>query len=131
MCQPETDKTRVVRRIAAIATLGAVLAGCSDLYYDRRDTIVLYGGDSIAANSAMQVIDPWPPYSSNTNIPFNGQRAQAAIDRYRNGKVKVPVDPTTSDVQNQQLSGTNAALQTTAASASTSAPPAPPGSASQ
>ena len=45
MCQPETDKARAVRRIAAIATLGAVLAGCSDLYYDRRDTIVLYGGD--------------------------------------------------------------------------------------
>jgi hypothetical protein len=78
--------------------LAAALAGCSDIYYARRDTLALSGGDSIAANAVEQMYDPWPPNSGNPNIAFNGQKMQSAIERYRNDKVTPPVDPTTLDI---------------------------------
>ena len=86
---------RVMRTIAAAVALGAILAGCSDpgLYLDRRDTIALSAGDAVAANAVEQMVDPWPPASGNTNIAFNGQRMQMAIERYRINKVTDPVDP--------------------------------------
>ena len=93
MCQPGTKRTRFARDIAVGVTLTALLAGCSDLYLDRRDAIGLSAGDAIAANAIEQMRDPWPPNSGNTNIAFNGQRMQSAIERYRTGKVTPPVDP--------------------------------------
>ncbi len=99
MCRPIE---RVARTIAAAVTLGTVLAGCSDLYYDRRDTIALSGGDAVAANEIAQTIDPWPPQSGNTHIATNGQRMQSAIERYRTNKVTPPVNPTTLDIMNPQ-----------------------------
>ena len=42
--------------------------------------------------------DPWPRNSGNTNIAFNGQKMQMAIERYRNNKVTPPTDPTTLDI---------------------------------
>ena len=44
----------------------AALAGCSE-YLDRRDTISLNGGNSVATNEVTQMVDPWP----------RGQRRQA------------------------------------------------------
>jgi hypothetical protein len=106
--------------IAAAVTLGVVLAGCSDIYYDRRDTIALSGGDAVAANAVEQMIDPWPPNAGNTNIAANGQKMQSAIERYRTDKVVQPINPTTSEVQNMQQ---QAAAATTAAASQS--PPAP------
>jgi len=96
--------SRAMRPVAIAVTLGAMLAGCSDIYYDRRDTIALSGGDAIAANAVAQTVDPWPAHSGNTTIAFNGQKMQSAVERYRTNKVTQPVKPTTSDVQNQQES---------------------------
>jgi len=118
------------RAIAAGVTLGVLLAGCSDIYYARRETIALSGGDAVAANTAEQMVDPWPPASGNPNIPANGQKMQIAVERYRTDKVIAPINPTTSDVENAQLSQTQAAAAAApaAASAPTNMPPgaAPP-----
>jgi len=89
---------RATRRFAgavAAAGLGIWLVGCSnpDLYLNRRDTVALSGGDAVAANTVTQMVDPWPPYSGNKNIAFNGQKMQAAVERYRTGKVIQPADP--------------------------------------
>jgi hypothetical protein len=134
MCRPETR--RVMRAIAISVMLGAALAGCSDIYYARRDTVALGGGDAVAANMAEQTIDPWPPYSGDTNIPANGQKMQSAVERYRTNKVTLPVNPTTSDVQNQQLSAAQAATQAASsssgpASSSSGGPSAPSGNSGQ
>lgn len=59
-------------------------------YLDRRDTIELSAGDANASNIAMQMVDPWPRYAGNKNIAFNGQRMQAAVERYRNNQVTPP-----------------------------------------
>lgn len=113
MCLPGTS--RLVRTTAAAAALGAMLAGCSDpgLYLDRRDTIALSGGDTVAANAVEQMVDPWPRTSGNTNIAFNGQRMQSAVERYRGDAITPPVDPmamqvaTPSSTTNQNGSSQN------------------------
>ena len=84
---------RVVAAALAVGALGTAVGGCSQLYLDRRDAIALSAGDANAANQAVQVIDPWPRRSGNTNLVFNGQRMQAAAERYRSNTVVQPVDP--------------------------------------
>jgi hypothetical protein len=87
---------RASRAISGAVLLASLLGGCSNLYFDRRDTIAADGGDSIAANAAEQTIDPWPRHSNNNNLAFNGQRMQRAVECYRINKVAPPadVDPT-------------------------------------
>jgi hypothetical protein len=92
---------RPVAASMAALVLGTALAGCSDIYYDRRDTVSLSGGDAVAANEAAQMIDPWPRQSGNTNIATNGQRMQSAIERYRTNIVTQPVDPMMLQIANQ------------------------------
>jgi hypothetical protein len=96
MCQSRTKPTiRFIAAIVASASLGAMLGGCSDLYMDRRDQIGLSSGDAHAANMAMQTTDPWPAHSGNTNLAFNGQKMQTAVERYRTNTPWLPVDPVT------------------------------------
>jgi len=91
---------RAVRSIVAIATLGALLAGCADpdLYYDRRETVALGAEDAVASNMITQMVDPWPRHSNNNNLAFNGERMQRAVECYRVDKVTPPADlnPSTS-----------------------------------
>jgi hypothetical protein len=84
--------------VAPILALGALCGACSDLYYERRDTIAPYAGDALAGDKAVQTIDPWPPRSGDRRIAFNGQRMQAAVARYRNNKVTPPLPMTTNTV---------------------------------
>jgi hypothetical protein len=90
---------RLARAVAAVTALGALLAACSDpgLYLDRRDTIALSGNDAVSANMVEQMVDPWPRYSYNKNIAFNGERMQRAVECYRKDKVTQPVDLDPSD----------------------------------
>lgn len=81
------------------ALLGATLiglGGCSDIYFDHRDSVSLSAGDAVAANKVAQMVDPWPPESRDRNIPGNGQRTRAAVERYRENRVTAPTSSTTS-----------------------------------
>jgi type IV pilus biogenesis protein CpaD/CtpE len=94
-------------KIFRVATLtvvmaGAALAGCSDIYYDRRETIASGAADAVASNLAVQTVDPWPPNVANQNIPMDGARAALAIDRYRTGRVISPSGAGTSSAGYQQ-----------------------------
>lgn len=84
------------RALAAAVALGATLGGCSDLYFDRRETVALGADDHIAVNRVSQMVDPWPRYVANKNIAFNGERMQAGVERYRRHEVIRPVSPTTN-----------------------------------
>ena len=75
------------RAIAAAVALGALLAGCSDIYLDRRETVALGADDAVASNMVEQMVDPWPRHSNNNNIAFNGERMQRAIECYRKEQV--------------------------------------------
>ena len=99
--------------------LGVTLGGCSDLYFDRRDTISLASGEAMAANRATMVIDPWPAASGRNNIAYNGEKAAVAAERYRSGRVIPPVNATTSSAAYSQAAQQ---AQSTANSQASSAP---------
>jgi hypothetical protein len=84
--------TFVLLSFAAVAVAGCAREQVYDPhgYLDRRDSIELSAGDANASNIAMQMVDPWPRYAGNKNIAYNGQRMQAAVERYRNNEVTPP-----------------------------------------
>ena len=117
------------RTIAAATLLGAMLGGCSEYYFDRRDTITVYSGDSVATNRVTQMIDPWPAASGNRNIAYNGEKAATAAERYRTGRVIPPVNATTSSAayvaaqQQAQSTANNQASSSPNAGSNTSSNP--------
>jgi hypothetical protein len=88
----------------AVATLVSTLTlgACTDMYLDRRDTVSFGAGDAVAANQAIQTIDPWPVYSGRTAIAYDGERSAAAAERYRTNKVTPPRGMGTSSVKVEQ-----------------------------
>jgi hypothetical protein len=76
-------------RVIALAGVLGLLAGCSE-YVDRRETISLSGGDSVASDKVTHMVDPWPRDSANRNIAFNGEKMEAAVNRYRTDRVYPP-----------------------------------------
>jgi hypothetical protein len=117
MCPSKTKPMgRVIAAGVAAAAIGSMLGGCSDLYTDRRDPVSLSGGDAVAANRVAQMVDPWPPHSGNTNIAFNGERMQRAVECYRDDYV-VPA---------QTVTTTAAATTTTTTACIVEARPTPP-----
>lgn len=85
-----------MRALLLLSLAAGALGGCSNApydphgYLDRRDSIELSAGDANASNIVMQMIDPWPVYAGNKNLAYNGQRVQAAVQRYRNNEVTPP-----------------------------------------
>ena len=93
-------------RTLALATLLAGLAGCSE-YLDRRETISLGGGNSVATNKVGQMVDPWPRASADRNIAFNGEKMETAVERYRTNRVIPPQGIGTSNNYQQQQGSNN------------------------
>lgn len=81
----------------------AVLTGCSDLYFDRRDMVALSAGDALATDKMTHMVDPWPRASANRNIAYDGEKMQSAAQRYRTNRVIPPVNATTSSASYQQM----------------------------
>jgi hypothetical protein len=92
-----------------IIALGALVGGFASsgasawdqdpfaMYFQRSDTITLGAGNARDVNAATHVIDPWPRYVGNRNIPGNGERLGCAVERYRQGSYKstaIPIIPT-------------------------------------
>jgi len=96
-----------------------MLGGCSEYYFDRRDTITLYSGDAVATNRVTQMIDPWPVASGRRNIAYSGEKAAIASERYRTGRVIPPVNATTSSAA---YVGAQQSAQPTAISPAPSSP---------
>ena len=76
-----------------------LLGGCTDMYLDRRDTVSFGAGDAVAVNKITHMIDPWPVRAGDRNIPHDGERMQAAAERYRTNKVTPLTTAPTSSVQ--------------------------------
>jgi hypothetical protein len=82
--------SEMIKPVTGAVLLAAMLAGCSDLYYDRRETVSFGANDALASAQATQMVDPWPPASANRNIASNGVVVQSAIERYRTCQVIQP-----------------------------------------
>lgn len=62
--------------IAALALLP--LAGCMTEDVLRHDGVTLQAGDAIAANTAMQMVDPWPRGVEDTRLIVPADRGGSA-----------------------------------------------------
>jgi hypothetical protein len=123
------SRIKPVRRTVAVVMVavplaGSLLAGCSDIYFDRRETVALGADDHIGVNRVAQMIDPWPRDSAKREIAFNGQKMQTAAERYRTGRVIAPVNITTSSTAYQDAQK-EAASTMEAVNPTISAPAAP------
>lgn len=83
---------RSLGRPLLAVTVAAACAGCSS-YVVRRDTLSDASGEAVQANLAMQVTDPWPAAASRIDRTTSGERAQRAIERYRNNAQLAPGGP--------------------------------------
>jgi len=80
-----TSAGTILRAVASVGLI-ALLGGCSE-YMRRSDAISLDAGDAVMTNRVTQMVDPWPRESANRDIAFNGERMEAAVERYRTGRV--------------------------------------------
>lgn len=94
-------RSDVTKRPALLAALAAttLLGACTDMYLDRRDAVSFGAGDAPAANKVVHMVDPWPIHAGNRNIDYDGERMQAAAERYRTGKTTPLATASTSSVQ--------------------------------
>ena len=128
-CRVEPGNDTPPRVALAFALVFAgMLSACSDIYYDRRETVALGADDHIASNRVAQMIDPWPPYVGNKNLAFSGDRMQAAADRYRRNCAipPYPLGTTVIGVQQQAVQASAAGCLPAGTSQTTTqyAPPA-------
>ena len=105
-------------RGVVVVAVAAGLAGCSE-YLDRRDGLSVQSGNAIESNKVSQMVDPWPRYSSDRNIAFNGPVMESAVERYRTGRVIPPVGNSTANTYQGTQNGN-------AGAASSGQPTAPP-----
>jgi hypothetical protein len=103
------------KTLAAVLAAGA-LGGCSDIYWDRRETVTIGANDAVESNKVVHMVDPWPRSSVNREIAFDGDRMQAAHERYRTNRVVRPVNVTTSSAAYQKAQAEAAAATTTSQS---------------
>jgi hypothetical protein len=109
--------------MAFVIVAGTMLAGCSDIYYDRRETVALGADDHIATDRVAQMVDPWPRDVGRRRIAFDGQKMQSAVERYRTGRVIPPVNVTTSSAAYQAAEKSAAATMNEVTPSSTPAAP--------
>jgi hypothetical protein len=122
-----TEAARAALAAVTVLTVlaGALLAGCSDIYFDHRETVAVGADDHIAVNRMAQVIDPWPRDVGKRQIAFEGQKMQSAVERYRTNRVTPPVNVTTSSAAYQQAEQAAATTLNTVSQTQLSAPAAP------
>jgi hypothetical protein len=94
-------RSNFLKRATLLAVLGAaaLTGGCTDMYLDRRETVSLGAGDAPAHNAMVHMVDPWPYAARNRDLTYDGERMQAAAERYRTGKTTPLTGTSTSSVQ--------------------------------
>lgn len=88
-------------------SVALLVAGCED-YLERRDTVTLGVGDSIAVNKATQTINRWPNAAREDRWLSDGERARIAEARYRRREVP---NPKTLEKSGDSGSDTEAAVK--------------------
>ena len=94
-------RSDVLKRTVLCAALAAttLTGACTDMYHDRRDSVTFAAGNAAATNAVTHMIDPWPVAAGNRNIDYDGERMQAAAERYRTGKTTPLSSASTSSVK--------------------------------
>ncbi len=117
-----SSSARTKALLAAIS-ISTALGGCSEIYFDRRETVAFAANDAVETNKVTHMVDPWPRHSANRNLAFNGERVESGYERYRRGRVITPVNVTTSSTAYQKAQQDAAAAATATQQAATPAAP--------
>lgn len=73
----------------AALVMAGLVAGCTE-YLDRRESVVMWAGDAQRANLITHAVHPLPRHAFERRLRMDGQRMQAAHERYRAGAVIPP-----------------------------------------
>lgn len=87
----------MMRKILGFAAVSLALSGCSNQYFERKDTVTFSAGDAVAWNKAQQIVDPTPRSAYNTNIVTPGESAARAGADYAHGRYKWYNNPNSTD----------------------------------
>lgn len=68
---------RCVHVSSVVLLLSVSLGGCAQDDYLRADGLTVGAGDAIAANTAMQIVDPWQYGVQNTKLKVPAQRTSS------------------------------------------------------
>lgn len=68
-----------MRTLPVLPLLAVILAGCASEDVLRYDGVTTTAGDAAAANTVMQMADPWPRGVENTRLRTPAVRKPAAI----------------------------------------------------
>jgi hypothetical protein len=115
------DTGRIGGGGVAAVLIAATLAGCSDLYLDRRETVALGAADAVAINRVTHMVDPWPVAAADRNITYNGDKMQSAAARYRTGKIIQPKGLGTTSTWKQEATDSGGAVDSDIGTAKSSA----------
>src|SRR5262245_65670608 len=90
--------THIIAAAVLLSGLASSAASAWDqdpfaMYLQRSYSVTLGAGDAKAVNAATHVIDPWPRYVGNRNIPVSGDRLSRAVTRYNQGSYRQPAPP--------------------------------------
>ena len=81
--------------LAVLAAACCVIAGCSETY-QRIDGVTLGAGDAIAANTVMQMVDPWPYGAQETDLKVPADRSDQEAKALAESSDAGPVAPSTT-----------------------------------
>jgi hypothetical protein len=86
-----------MRKILGFAAVSLALSGCSNQYFERKDTVTFSAGDAVAWNKAQTIPDPTPRSAYNTNIVTPGVSAARAGADYAQGRYRWYSNPSNPD----------------------------------
>ncbi len=75
-----------MKRLTLLA-IAALAGGCTSDQTMRMDGVTLGAGEAVAANTVMQMVDPWQPGVEDTELLVPAQRAAAAVQGQISGEV--------------------------------------------
>jgi hypothetical protein len=72
----------IARVTSALLVAGTVaLSGCMNDVHSRRDGLTDGAGNAIAANTVLQMVDPWPAGVQETDLRVRAQRPETVGNR--------------------------------------------------
>jgi len=82
--------------LAALAAACCAFGGCSETY-QRVDGVTPGAGDAIAANTVMQMVDPWPYGAQDTDLSVPADRSSQEEKAAAESDDKVQAPSTTEN----------------------------------
>ncbi len=100
------NNSKKLTKLVGVSTLlvvSVIVSGCNQSIA-RRDSISPNFGNAMAANTALQTVDPWPRYVENTHIHTDGAKTGNAIENYQNPSSSSSSTSSTSLVESSDVS---------------------------